>query len=174
MKFGDFRRCFGQSHHAALLGMDHSRWGRYGFHLPAEKGCDRRRLASLQKLPGLRIRGRWSALSARRHLARSALGTQTLPQLRGRFPIGAGHARLPVLRRLFPVHTQHAGPVVMSAAVSVAGEATGRAVLASRAVAIGLLSSRADIARRAGIPDGAGAGIRLGRLRASPSVVAGR
>ena len=36
----------GQSHHAALLGTDHSRWGQYCFHLLADQGCGRQRLAT--------------------------------------------------------------------------------------------------------------------------------
>ena len=93
----------GQSHRAALLGTDRSRWGQYCFHLLADQGCGRQRLATEAKL-GLR-RGAWSALSVCRHLARSAHGTHALPQLRGRFPIGTGQTAVPVLRRLFPVHT---------------------------------------------------------------------
>ena len=36
----------GQSHRAALLGTDHSRWGQYCFHLLADQGCGRQRLAT--------------------------------------------------------------------------------------------------------------------------------
>ena len=96
------KRREGQSHHAALLGTDRSRWGQYCFHLLADQGCGRQRLATEAWLAKRCLE---RALSVCRHLTRSAHGTHALPQLRGRFPIGTGQTAVPVLRRLFPVHT---------------------------------------------------------------------